>query len=385
MTKHNVIKKIKTLAKRYARTHRVSQSVALDEVARNIGFKHWQDLCKQEKAGWKPTQEILANAHDFAEKLHPNKTSDEPRHEDDALAHFLSAEVKQGTLRGHPYHLFNSSDDVIIAGNGWKIIIPEAPSRPPICTVEEHRADGSPVFDRGFRTEALAIANDLARKVRARIAVDWDRRCTHPAQDGTVRHPLNGGEAKAWYCHSCDAQMTGRDVAKNFWHCTDCGTTPLNIHKEPFKPEVPVESSDRLPPDRPRNPRKVPDVSIVETTHRLEINEDSVALLIRTALLEEAANTSERLGALCAEITCFDDDSVIVGLDEDLWPEEKVPVIAKEVARSLSLELDFEVMMFKAPFAWPDLGKYAASAAEYTTLMTAAYREHGKIVRNFGK
>ena len=117
------------------------------------------------------------------------------------------------------------------------------------------------------------------------MAVDWPRRSTKANLDGLARHPLRGGDAATWYCHSCDAQITGAQLAENYWHCPNCGTHPLNIHAEPLDGQFPGEPVQT--PDSAQ--RGKPEVRIVEPRLTLHLNEETVSTLIRCALLEDAA------------------------------------------------------------------------------------------------
>ncbi|WP_375260831.1 hypothetical protein [Palleronia sp.] len=381
MTDQSNIRKLKTFAKRYARAERIEQCKALDLVAERVGFGHWNALRAAEKGGWTPTTGEIAAAQRLVEEVHPYLR---PAPSNDRCASSperFSHGEEEGSLNGHAYKLLNDLDDVLVLGDGWTIRVYESPGKPPSCEVEDHKADGSPLLNDGFRAEAVALARSYAQKVRARISVDWDRRCTRPASDGTVRHPLGRGEADTWYCLHCNGRLAGRQLADNIWHCSGCGASPLDTFLEPFW----LNEEDEVPNDVDASSNEeavaTPDVEIVEPRLKLELNQASIALLIRTALLEEATNTSERLGALCAEIVVDDSGDIMLVLDEDLWSEGKETVLANSVAAELGLDLEVACTAMTAPFAWPSLGRAAGNTGEYVSMLLAAYRQHGKVVR----
>ncbi|MBW9114569.1 hypothetical protein JNB88_13030 [Rhizobium cauense] len=119
------------------------------------------------------------------------------------------------------------------------------------------------------------------------------------------------------------------------------------------------------------------DFCVVDDKPRLDLNEEKIILLIRSALLEDATNISEKLGALRAEINVDDENDVCIALEEDLWPQDKEPIKALIVAAQLGLEVEFESMWSTIPFAWPGLGEGTASTSEYTQMMLDAYAQHG--------
>jgi hypothetical protein len=235
----------------------------------------------------------------------------------------------------------------------------------------------SPVKDASFLAKLIEIAQERSTRVRAQIAVNWPRRSTKAALDGLARHPLKGGVAATWYCHSCDAQITGAQLAENYWHCPNCGTHPLNIHSEPFDDHFSGEQVQT--PDSAQ--REKPEVRIVESRLTLHLNEETVSTLIRCALLEDAATVNERLGAMRAEINLIDKEVVWITFDEILWPEDKEPTSALAVAAKLGFEVEQEISLLSEPFAWPDLGSITSNTAEFVVTMLKAYEEHGVIKR----
>jgi hypothetical protein len=125
-----------------------------------------------------------------------------------------------------------------------------------------------------------------------------------------------------------------------------------------------------------------PEIQIVDTKVKLELNEKNISLLIRSALLDDATNTSERLAALLADIIVDEDNDVWITFDEDLWPEEKEPVQALAVAEILGIEIDQEITSMTSPFAWPGLGQMTSSTREYVEMLLDAYAEHGTSLRS---
>lgn len=114
-------------------------------------------------------------------------------------------------------------------------------------------------------------------------------------------------------------------------------------------------------------------VDIADTRLKLELNAEKITLLLRSALVEDASNASERLGALFAEINVHEDNDVWLTFDEDLWPAHKEPVSALAVATLLGISVEQEICLRELPFAWPGLGEHTSSTAEYTELMLKAY------------
>ncbi|WP_217359329.1 hypothetical protein [Ruegeria arenilitoris] len=114
-------------------------------------------------------------------------------------------------------------------------------------------------------------------------------------------------------------------------------------------------------------------VDVRDTRLKLELNPEKITLLIRSALVEDASNASERLGALFADINVHEDNDVCITLDVDLWPELKEPVSALAVAALLGVKVEQEICLRELPFAWPGLGEHTSSTVEYTEMMLKAY------------
>ncbi|WP_294228009.1 hypothetical protein [uncultured Shimia sp.] len=370
----NRLKKLRTLGKRYARATAMPHTEALNTLAMEFGFIHWKALIDAVKGDWNLSDEDLARAEEFAHQAGAKAHANAPNY-DVSFIHEPAPE--EGELCGHQYRIGDYLGDVVVSGKGWELRIPEAPLKAPIVEIDERHSETSPVKDTIFLAKLIEIAQDRSTRIRAQMAVDWPRRSTKADLDGVARHPLRGGDAATWHCHSCDAQMTGTQMAMNFWHCPNCGTHPLNIHAEPFDDQFPGEPV--LTPDTAH--RESPEVRIVEPRLTLHLNEAAVSTLIRCALLEDASSVNERLAAMRAEISLIDGEEVWITFDEMLWPEDKEPTAALAVATKLGLEVEQESSLFTEPFAWPDIGSMMSDTAEFTETLMKAYDEHGVIKR----
>lgn len=96
-------------------------------------------------------------------------------------------------------------------------------------------------------------------------------------------------------------------------------------------------------------------------------------LLLRAALLDDATNVSERLGALSADISVDDDGDAWIALDMDLWPEDKDSPEAEAIAKMLWLEIDWSSTAGTFPFAWPGIGDHADKTSTYFKMVLDAY------------
>ena len=289
-------------------------------------------------------------------------------------------QAEHGTIGDHPYRLQSLLRDVIIAGEGWSILIPENPSAIPIVETFHREDRPCPVLEPEFLQKAVKLAKDRSIQVQAETAIDWPRRSTKPDLNGTVRHPLSGEESHEWFCLHCDGKITGAQIARNLWHCPGCGASPLDIFADPFWSDggqafFPVESDDGSKMSKP-------EFQIVDGRPKLNMNEENIALLIRCALLDDAANVSERLAALRAEINVTENNCLWISLDDDLWPEDKDPDAALSLAEKLGLEVELVSMWSTAPFAWPGLGELTSKTNEYVEMMLSAYAEHGVSVES---
>ncbi|AKO98801.1 hypothetical protein MALG_03658 (plasmid) [Marinovum algicola DG 898] len=366
------VKKLKELSKRYARAQRVPLHKARDTVAERLGFTHWSDVTKANKAGWSPTPAQLSDIENLLRDTLPCSQSGRPEDGPYIEASILGEDAQHGTLDGHEYRISVSLGDVHMYGTGWHLHVPEAPNCVPRLVIAEQIEHEASIHDAQFQRKALDIAAERAKQVRAGIALDWPRRSTKPDKDGLVRHPIGGSDSDKWYCLHCDSSMSGEQIAKSLWHCPNCDAAPIDIHENPWW----VEDGDAGPKpitdgDVQRRPGLV--VEVADTRLKLELDAEKITLLIRSALVEDALNASERLGALFADITVHEDNDVWITFDEDLWPEHKEPVSALAVAALLGISVEQELCLRKLPFAWPGLGEHTSSTAEYTKMMLEAY------------
>lgn len=382
MTKKSEIDTLKTLAKRYARANRIAQHEALNAIAAELDFAHWAQLAAKVKQGWLPSDAHLAQIEAFVRQSHPG-VGEKDSFIDRSISRPVDEPIRQGKIGEHAYRVYESLGDIRMEGDGWRILVGEAQFSQPLVEIEKPHADTSPVRKHDFLHAALVIADEEAGKVRAGISSDWPRRSTKPDAEGAVLHPLFGDRSAEWYCLHCDGKITGAQLAENLWHCPGCGAAPIDIFSAPARlggsnvePEHVVRPVNRQRPE--------PRIEVVDSRPTLTLNEDSISLLLRNALLEDAATPAERLGAQLAEI-CIDfiDDEcdAYIVMDEDLWPESKVPESAIAVAKVLGAELELNVTRMTFPFAWPGLGHVTTSTREYVQLLLEAHEEQGVIRR----
>jgi hypothetical protein len=379
MTKKNEIDQLKLLAKRYARSSRQTHRDALDAIALKLGCSHWASLASKAKRGWIPSATEMTAVEELVRQCHPT-LGEKGTFIEHRMSLPVDEPVKEGKIGGHTYRVYEALGDIRMEGDGWRILVGEADYSQPVVEIETTHSDTSPAKDREFLDKALVIADEEAAKVRAGIASDWPRRSTKPDAEGNVVHPLFGGRSADWYCLHCDGKITGAQIAENLWHCPDCGASPIDIHSSSNwlvdgddEPRAVVPASDKKRPE-PRN-------EVVDSRPTLRLNEESISLLLRIALLEDAATPSQRIGALLAEISIDDENDAWITLDEDLWPEFKEPEATIAVADTLGTELELVVTCMKHPFAWPGLGHVNSSTLDYVAQMLAAYKEHGVVIR----
>ena len=366
------LKKLKELSKRYARAQQVPLHKARDTVAETLGFSHWNDVTKAHRAGWTPTEGHVSAVESLLVEALPGDQAGGPRFGSFIGDSIFETDVQHGTIDGHEYTISASMGDIHMHGTGWHLHVPEAPNGEPRLETTKQIEHEAPVYEASFQQEALDIAIKQAEQVRAGIASDWPRRSTKPDKDGLVRHPLNGAESDKWFCLHCDASITGEQIAKSLWHCPRCDASPLDIFESPWW----LEEQDAQPEpitNKEINGRPELVVDVLDTRLKLELDAEKVTLLIRSALVEDASNVSERLGALFADIFVHDDNDVCITFDEDLWPEHKEPVSALAVAAQLGINVDQELCLRELPFAWPGLGELTKSTVEYTEMMLKAY------------
>ncbi|MGV1908199.1 hypothetical protein [Agrobacterium cavarae] len=374
MTEAAEISRIKLLAKRHARATRVALHEALNFIAIHLGFANWTKLVTANKIGWVPSPEQVASIEAMVAK-HVSPADFTTGSADASARRWEYLEqAEQGRIRGHAYRLQVALDDVIIAGEGWSITVPEDPSARARVRTSAEADDQSPVFDPDFLEEALNLANHRMAQVRGKISTDWPRRSTKPDGKGRSRHPLCDRDSDTWFCLHCDGRITGVQIAKNLWHCPACGASPVDIFHTAFWCE---DEGKSLPPigAKAKSDGR-PDFQVVDDRPKLELNERNIVLLMRSALLDDATNLSERLGALLAEITVDEDNDVWISLEEDLWPDRKEPTEAIKVAAQLGIEIEVETMWSKIPFHWPAFGEQTSSTTEYLQMLLDAYVQY---------
>lgn len=105
----------------------------------------------------------------------------------------------------------------------------------------------------------------------------------------------------------------------------------------------------------------------------MDMDAQKAELLLRAALLDDASNVGERLGALSADIKVDDDGDAWISLDMDLWPEDKEAPETEAIAKMLWLEIDWSMTTGTLPFAWPGIGEYADKTTTYFKMVLDAY------------
>ena len=376
MTETNDLPRLRTLAKRYARANRIAQHQALDLVAAHLSFPNWVKLVTASKSGWEAGPEGMASVESFASTLRPAATIRAGDAEAMSRRFTHLQEADHGKIGEHAYRLYDVLRDVVMSGEGWSIRVPENPGAIPI--VETYCAPETicPVLDPEFLQVALDVARERASHVRGQISTEWPRRSTKPDREGVVRHPLSGSESKIWFCYHCDGKISGAQIAKNLWHCPRCGASPIDIYASAFWS---ADKGKSFPPieDIEADHQHGPNIKIADGRPKLDLNAEKIVLLMRSALVEEAINVSERLGALHAEISVDEDNDVWIILDVDLWPEDKDPTQAMAVAELLGIGIEVACTQFTIPFAWPGIGGVTTSTSDYTRMMLDAYEQRG--------
>ncbi|WGH77481.1 P-loop NTPase family protein [Jannaschia ovalis] len=366
------LKKLKELSKRYARAQQIPLHKARDAVAEILGFSHWHDVTKAHRAGWTPTKEHVSAVETLLVEALPGDEAGGPRSGTFIGDSIFETDIQHGTIDGHEYTIATSMGDVHLHGTGWHLQVPEAPYEEPRLEIAKQIRHEAPVYEAAFQQEVLNIAIKRAQQVRAGIASDWPRRSTKPDKDGFVRHPIYGAVSDKWFCLHCEASITGEQIAESLWHCPRCDASPLDVFESPWwlgeQDAQPEPIADNEMQGRPELV-----VDVLDTRLKLELDAEKVTLLIRSALVEDALNVSERLGALFADIFVHDDNDVCITFDEDLWPEHKEPISALAVAGHLGINVDKAFCLRELPFAWPGLGGHTESTAEYTQTMLKAY------------
>ena len=366
------LKKLKKLSKRYARAQQFPLHKGRDTVAMALGFSHWNEATKAHRSGWSPTHTELTSIESLLIDLLPGDQARRPEHGSYIEASIFEEEVQDGKINEHEYQISVSLGDVDMYGTGWHLHVPEAPNKAPRLEIAMQIAHEAPIYEAQFQQKALKIALKRAEQVRAGIASDWPRRSTKPDKDGLVRHPISGVQSDRWYCLHCDSSMTGKQIGKSLWHCPSCDASPLDIHENAWWLEE-GDSGAKPITDKDIQGRPEMVVDTADTRLKLELNAEKITLLLRSALVEDATNASERLGALFAHINVHEDNDTWITFDEDLWPEHKEPVSALAVAALLGITVEQEICLRELPFAWPELGEHTSSTVEYTEMMLKPY------------
>lgn len=378
MTETNNLHSLKVLAKRYARANRIAQHLALDLIAGELGFPHWNKLITAVKNGWQVNAQQMTNVEAFAMRALPAANFQKGNSEAMKRRFAYLEQAEHGMIWDHPYRLRVVLHDVIMAGEGWSIRVPENPGAVPLVETFADQDEKCPVHDPQFLQAALTLARNRAVQVRGEISTDWPRRSTKPDQNGVVRHPLGRGDSNLWFCLRCDGKITGAQIAQNLWHCPGCGASPLDIFDTAFWTDDEGKSLLPVKADGGKE-RDSPDFRRVDGRPKLDLNEEKIILLMRSALLDDATNISERLGALQAEISVDDENDVWIALEEDLWPDDKDSKEVLAVAKLLGVEVEFETIWSSIPFAWPGLGELTSSTSEYTKMMLDAYAQYDSL------
>lgn len=225
MTNDFDLQSLKTFAKRLARVRRVAHHVALDLVASTLRQPHWNALTIAWARGWQPEDDAIDALASIDEATDP--VMDIP------MLGISEGIEELGELDGHPYSLHMNFEVIMAQISHWAIVLGHAPSARPMLEVYDF-SDANPIFDSGFRAKALAIAQNGADRVRARISADWPRRSTKPDAEGQAEHPLSKGVSNEWHCLHCDSVASGTQMAENMWHCPVCSASPIDIFVEPF-------------------------------------------------------------------------------------------------------------------------------------------------------
>lgn len=229
MTDCKQLHHLKTVAKRFARAHRIPHHQALDLIALHLGHSHWNALNGAWDKGWRPSPSQLEAIDRISEETPAASRSDEAG----KMPFFAYAQEEHGTIDGHPYTL-SVAFEVFMYGTGWGILLEHAPSEAPQVEIAAGSEEGNPILDPEFKAKALKIAHVAAEKLRERIAADWPRRSSKPDGEGRAQHPLFKQLSAKWHCLHCDAVSSGAEMAANMWHCPKCSATPIDIHAANF-------------------------------------------------------------------------------------------------------------------------------------------------------
>lgn len=240
---------LKSIAKRFARTQRLQHIAALDTVARQLGKANWRSLAEAYKQGWRPSSDQLGNLEDsLRDQVEAFSAADAGQNSDlsafgDSLVFTrwepghvtpMEADDIHGELDGYAFYLVGDEFSVAIGSQGWEIELDQAPSAKPKARRLGGRIKSVEALDPAFKERATQLLKIRARRMHAQVASDWPRRSTMPDKEGRSQHPLGNGLSAEWHCLHCDGTHNGRTMAKNLWHCPECGATPIDIFPEPF-------------------------------------------------------------------------------------------------------------------------------------------------------
>lgn len=110
LTKSDNLKELKRAARNIARARRIKHVGALELVAQELGFPHWNALTKAEKGGWRPTENEIATSEKLVISENPFVS----------IAHepwsAVGSDKFEGELLGHSYRVSTVTDDVRIWG-----------------------------------------------------------------------------------------------------------------------------------------------------------------------------------------------------------------------------------------------------------------------------
>lgn len=249
----DILNTLRYTAKKLARMRCIQHIEALETVARELGQPNWRVLTEASKQGWRPTAEQLDNAEKLlSDYVDPNATSGIDQDAEIAALgdrlvftrwvpeHLKPMEADEiyGELDGQKFYIGGDEFSVAIGSQGWEISLDQPPSAKPELRRLGGRVKSVEALEPAFIERATQLLTIRARRMHAEVASDWPRRSTMPDKKGRAQHPIGRGLSAEWHCLHCDAVHDGRTMARNLWHCTDCGATPIDIFAEPFSDDV---------------------------------------------------------------------------------------------------------------------------------------------------
>jgi hypothetical protein len=163
MTSRNELQDLKTTAKRLARTRRIALHEALEIVAKRLGQPHWNALTIAWEKGWRPEPKALEALCQTDKSIRADVMAIQ-------MVGAGQGVKEEGHIYGHRYSL-EIDFEVLMAGDGWCILLGHAPSETPVIEVHNESPD-NPILNSEFRSKALATCHEAAEALRARIAVD---------------------------------------------------------------------------------------------------------------------------------------------------------------------------------------------------------------------